>query len=160
MVKYTSCDSKCKFNSTIYNSNQKWNDEVCQCEWKSYCTCKIDNRWNPSIFKNGKYLKSIVDDKKIVGDEIIYVMDILSTNVANTISTNMSANSEGKNFRYKSVSYIFHTILLVIILLMTITIICYHYVKHRSKLKKKHWHANKIKIQNNEFEWVILMNNE
>ena len=82
----------------------------------------------------------------------LYVMDILSTNVANTISTNRSANSEGKNFRYKSVSYIFHTILLVIILLMIITIICYHYAKHRSKLKKKHWRANNIKIQNNEFE--------
>ena len=34
--------------------------------------------------------------------------------------------------------YILHTVLLVIILLLIIAIICYHYAKHRSKLKKKH----------------------
>ena len=32
-------------------------------------------------------------------DEIIYATDIVSTNVANLISTNMSTNSDGKNVR-------------------------------------------------------------
>ena len=32
--------------------------------------------------------------------------------------------------------YILHTVLLVIILLLIITIICYHYVKHRSEQKR------------------------
>ena len=31
MTKHISCDYKCKFNSTPCNSNQKWNNETCQC---------------------------------------------------------------------------------------------------------------------------------
>ena len=46
-------------------------------------------------------VKCIVDDPKTVCDGIIFVMDILSTNVTNTISMNMSANSDGKNETYK-----------------------------------------------------------
>ena len=73
MLKHISCDCKCKFNSTTCYSNKKWNNETCKCECKSYCTCKKDYSWNPSpcIFENDKYLKSIVDDSKIVCDEII-----------------------------------------------------------------------------------------
>ena len=40
MVKHISCDCKGKFNSTTSNSNQKWNNEACQCECNNYCTCK------------------------------------------------------------------------------------------------------------------------
>ena len=50
-------------------------------------------------------------------------MDIVSTNVTNTLSANVSANSELKKVRYKMDCYIVHTILLVIILLFMITII-------------------------------------
>ena len=46
-------------------------------------------------------------------------------NVANTISTNLLINSDDKKVRYKIDCYILHTI----------TITCYHYAKHRSKLK-------------------------
>ena len=38
--KYISCDSKCKFNSTAYNSNQDWNNKTCDC--KNYSMCKKD----------------------------------------------------------------------------------------------------------------------
>ena len=88
---------------------------------------------------NGKYLKSIVDDSNIMCDVIMYVMDIVPKNVANTIATNVtSAVSTNfyKKVRYKMDFYILHTVLLVIILLFMIAIICYHYAKHRSKLKK------------------------
>ena len=27
-TKHVSCDCKCKFNSTTYNSNQKWNNKT------------------------------------------------------------------------------------------------------------------------------------
>ena len=66
--KHISCDCKCKFNSTTWNSNQKWNDETCQCECKNYRMCKKDYSWNPSICicENGKYLRSILDGSKIV----------------------------------------------------------------------------------------------
>ena len=31
MTEHISCECKCKFNSTICNSNQKWNNKTCQC---------------------------------------------------------------------------------------------------------------------------------
>ena len=134
MVKHISCVCKCKFNSTTYNSNEKWNNDKCQCECKSYHKCKKDYSWNPStcIFENSKHLKHYVNDRRIVCDEVIHVIDIVSTNVTSTISI----NSEDKKVRYKMDCYILHTVLLVIILLFMISIICYHYAKHRSKLKK------------------------
>ena len=78
-------------------------------------------------------------------DEIINVTDGVSTNVINTIIRNMtntasinvmstvSKNSDDKKVRYKVDCYILHTVLLVITWLYIITIICSHYVKHRSK---------------------------
>ena len=48
MAKHTSCDSKCKFNSTTCNSTEKWNNEKCQCECKKevynvqgWCSLKV-----------------------------------------------------------------------------------------------------------------------
>ena len=35
MTEHISCDYKFKFNSTICNSNQKWNNKTCQCECKN-----------------------------------------------------------------------------------------------------------------------------
>ena len=42
-------------------------------------TCKKYYSWNPStcICENDKYLKRLVDDSKIMCDEIIYVIDIV-----------------------------------------------------------------------------------
>ena len=60
-----------------------------------------------------------------------------SANVTNTISTNVtstvSTNSDDEKVRYKMDCYILITSLLVTKLLFMITIICYHYTKHRSK---------------------------
>ena len=141
-LKYISCDCKCKFNSTTCYSDKKWNNEACQCECKSYCTCKKDYNWNPStcIFENGKYLKSIVDNSRIVCDEIIYVMDIVSTKMTNTIATNVPTNSDGEIVRYKMDCYILRIVLLVIILSLIITIICYHHAKLKN-----------MKMESNEF---------
>ena len=46
----------------------------------------------------------------------------------------LTSKNEAKT--YKMDYHILHAVLLVIILLFIITIICYHYAKHRSKLKK------------------------
>ena len=35
-TEHISCDCKCKFNSTICSSSQKWNNKTCQYEFKSY----------------------------------------------------------------------------------------------------------------------------
>ena len=81
MAKHVSCDCKCKFNSITCNSNHKWNNKTCQCEYKTYRTCKKAYSCNPSacIYENSKYLKSIVDTSVITHDEIISVMDIVTT---------------------------------------------------------------------------------
>ena len=59
-------------------------------------------------------------------------MDIVSTKITNTIATNVTKNCHSKKARD---CYILHTLLLVIILRLIITIICYHYAKHRPKQK-------------------------
>ena len=137
MTKHISCDGICKFNSKTCNSNQKQSSETCPCECKNYHKCKKDYSWNPStcICENSKYLKSMADTSVITCDEIISVMKIVSTKMTNTIGTNVTKNCRSQKVRYKFYCYILHTVLLGIILLLIITIICYHYAKHRSKQK-------------------------
>ena len=52
---------------------------------------KKDFNWNPRrcICENSKYLKSIGDTSLIEYDEIISVMDIVSTKATNTMATNV-----------------------------------------------------------------------
>ena len=59
LVKHISCDCKCKFNSTTFNSNQNWNNDACQWECKKYRKCTNYYTWNPStcVCENDKYLK-------------------------------------------------------------------------------------------------------
>ena len=77
---------------------------------KSIALAKKDYSWKPStcICENSKHLKQ-VDDSVITCDEIIYVMDIISTNITNGISTNMtntiSTNFDSKKVRYKMDCY-------------------------------------------------------
>ena len=108
LVKHISCDCKCKFNNTTCHSNQNWNNKTCQYEYKNYHTWKKDYSWNPSkcTCENGKYLKSNVDDSKIVYNEIIYAIDIVSTKMTNTIPKNMSINYHNKKVTYKIDFYI------------------------------------------------------
>ena len=36
VTEHISCNCKYKFNSATCNSNQRWNNEKCQCECKNY----------------------------------------------------------------------------------------------------------------------------
>ena len=65
-------------------------------------------------------------------DEIVTVMGIISTKKTNTMATNVTSTAS-INCHSKKVRdcYIFHTVLLVIILLLIITIMCYHYTKQK-----------------------------
>ena len=89
MTEHISCDCKCKFNTTICNSNKKWNNKTCQCECKHYRKCKKVYSWNPStcICENSKYLKSIADNAVTECDEFVIVMDTVSTKKTNTLAT-------------------------------------------------------------------------
>ena len=142
LIKDISCDCKFKFNSATCNSNEKWNNKICQCECKNYRKFIKDYSWNPSkcIWENRKYLESNADTSVTECDKIIIATDTVSTKNKNTIPTNMtnvtstmSANFQNKIVIYTTDFYILHTVLIVII--FTIAIICYHYAKRRSKRK-------------------------
>ena len=92
MTEHISCDCKCKFNSTTCNSNQKWNNKTSEFECKNYHKYEKDYNWNPStcICENSKYLKSVADTSVIKCDEIVIVMNNLSTEKTNNISTNVT----------------------------------------------------------------------
>ena len=94
-----------------------------------------DYSWHPRtcICENSKYVKIIADTSVITCDEIISVMNIVSTKMTNTIATNVTKKCYSKKVTYRIDCYILHAVLLSIILLLIITILCCHYAKHRSK---------------------------
>ena len=83
------------------------------------------------ICENSKYLKRIPATSMADCDEIITVMDTISTKKTNTIATNVTSTAL-INFNGKKVRdcYILSTVLLAVILLLII-IICYYYVKQK-----------------------------
>ena len=91
-IKHISWNCKCKFNSTICNSNQRWNNETWRFECKNYRMCKKVYNCNPStcICENGKYLKSITYISVIVWDEIMSATHSASTILKNAIPINMT----------------------------------------------------------------------
>ena len=101
-----------------------------QCECKNYRKCKKDYSWNPStcICENSKYLKSASDTSVTECDEIIIVMNNVSTK--KTIATNVMSTASVNCHSIKVRDcYILHTVLLAIILLLIIISICYYYAK-------------------------------
>ena len=79
------------------------------------------------------FVKIITDISVIDWDEILFVVDIVSTKKTDTIATNVTStawiNCQSKKVR--------DTILSTIILLLIITIICYYYVKQKHNMKWK-----------------------
>ena len=80
LTKHISWNYEFKFDSRECNSNQKWNNETCQCECKNYQTCKENYIWNPST--------CIINISMIICDKIINTADGVSTNVTSSVSTN------------------------------------------------------------------------
>ena len=72
-------------NSIVQHVIQ-WNKKTYQ---KNDHKCQKDYSWNPStcICENSKYLKSVVDTSVTECDEIVIVMNNLSTKMANIITT-------------------------------------------------------------------------
>ena len=65
-------------------------------------------------------------------DEIVVVVDNLSTKKTNTAARNLPSTAS-INWQRKKVRdcYILHTVLLAIILLLIVTIMCYNYAKQK-----------------------------
>ena len=122
---HISCKCKCKFDGTKCNSNQWWNNNKCQCEYKKYHVCEKKYVWNPStcICENGKYLASITYDSVITCDEIIESYD------DKTNFNGKRATCKMQNF-YTLLSFL----LITISLLIVVSIYCY-LIKHRAKQK-------------------------
>ena len=79
LIKDMSCECKCKFDCSKYNSSLKWNKNKRQYECKSlkkHHVCKKHYIiWNPRKYtcENGKYLESIMGNSVVIYDEIIEV---------------------------------------------------------------------------------------
>ena len=133
MAEHMSCDCNCKFNSTTFNSKQKWNNKTCRCECKNYCKCEKDYSLNSStcICENSKYLKGVIDTSVTMCNEIVIVMKKLSTKKTNTITTNVTTAAL-RDCHTKKVRdcYILHTVLLVILLI--VVSICCNLIKYRA----------------------------
>ena len=89
LTKHISCEYICKFDGRKCNSNQKWNNDKCQCECKNpkeKNTCEKDYIWNHTTCscENVEYLISTIDDLVIITDEIINRL----VNVMSTVSSN------------------------------------------------------------------------
>ena len=95
MTGHISCDCKWKFNSASCNLNQKWNNKTYKCEYKNCHKSKKDYSWNRSTYtcEKSKYFKSVADPSLTECNEIIFVMDIVSTKKTNTIATNVTSTA-------------------------------------------------------------------
>ena len=82
-----------------------------------------------------KYLKTITDTSVTGCDNVIIVINSVSTKKTNTIATNITSTAS-INFYSKKVRdcFILHTVFLVIIFLLIIIVICYHYAKQKGTI--------------------------
>ena len=137
LTKHISCKCKCKLDCKNCNSNQKWNTDKCQHEYKNqkeHYVCKKDYIWNPATCscENGKYLASIIDDSVVSCDEIIdTTKSILAKTVSmKTVTTKtIPIKSNSKNF-YVLLAFL----LITIAFLIAVSIYCY-FIKYPAKEK-------------------------
>ena len=130
MTEHISCDYKCKFNSTTCDSIK--NGIIKHVNVNVKAIISVKKVIVGILAQNSKYLKSVADTSVTECDEIVIVMNNLSIKKTHTITTNVrstaSINCHSKQVRD---CYILRTVLLAIILLLIITVICYHYAKQK-----------------------------
>ena len=122
LTKHIPCECKCKFDSSICNSDRKWNNDKCWCECKNpeHNACGKDCIWSLATCscENGEYLVSTIDNSVTICDEIIKVADCISTIAPTNVTSNVSTNFHNKKARCKMSCYSLHKVLLVIILVI------------------------------------------
>ena len=73
LPKHISCKCKCKFDGRKCNSDQWWNNDEYQYEYKKSHVCEKDYIYVVYILcrsENGEYLASIMDDLAVTCDEV------------------------------------------------------------------------------------------
>ena len=124
-LKHTSCKCKCEFDDRKCNSNQKWNNNNCWCEYKTlkkHNECESDYMWNLATCscENGKYAESIIDNLIIMCDEIIETAKSTSTK---TVSINFNV----KKVTCKTENFYILIVFLLIIIALLIALSIYWY---------------------------------
>ena len=73
LTKHISCECKCIFDGSKCNSDQRWNNNKCQCKCRKRHLWKNDYSWNPATCscENGKYLAIFMDDSAIMCDDVL-----------------------------------------------------------------------------------------
>ena len=155
LTKDISCECKYKFGGTKCNWNQCWNNNECRCEFKNHHICGKYYVWNPATCncENGKYLASIMDDSKIICDEVIK-------------SYNEEIKTIPTNFNEKRVTcktqgfYILLAFLLMTIALLIDVISMYSYMikyrwKHVLPFHNTNNKLNNFYIDSINWKWVI-----
>ena len=140
---HISCESKCNFDGRKFHSDQKWNNDKCQCQCGNHYMCEKDYIQNPTIcsFRNGKCLASIIDDSVIICDEIIYA----ETKTIPTSFNKRNAICETKKFHI-----LLAFLLITIVLLIAVSVYCYltkYLVKQKQLLP--------LRVTNNKLKKVL-----
>ena len=86
LTKHKSCNCKFKFHGRKCNSNQNWNNNKFQSEYKNFRehhVSKTDYIWNPvtCTWETGKYLGIVISGSVAVCDKIIEMTKAMSKNV-------------------------------------------------------------------------------
>ena len=147
LPKHISCKCKCKFDGRKCNSDQWWNNDKYQYEYKKRHVCEKDYIWNPSTCssENGEYLASIMDDLAITCDEVRESYDKDTKTIPKKFNEK-KAILKTQNF------YILLGILLITTeLLIAVRIYCY-LIKYRAKQKN----LLPFHDKNNELRRVII----
>ena len=97
LTKHIPCECKYKFSGWQWNANEKWNNDICWCEWKKskeHNAYQKDYIWNPASCscENVKYLASTIDDSVITSDEVVNDAESVSANIPTNVSSNALTN--------------------------------------------------------------------
>ena len=116
-----SCECKCRFHGRKWNTDQCLDNNKCVCECKKRHVHEKYYSWNPATcsWENGKYLASIIDNSKVMCDEVV------------------ESYNEEKNFNEKKATcetqnfYILLAFLSITKSLLIAVSICCYYIKYQ-----------------------------
>ena len=95
MTEHVSCECECKFNSTICNSNQGWNNKHVNMNVVKAKNIVV-GILSHAFVRIVSIFKSVADTSVAEYDEIVIVMDVVSIKTTNTLATNVMSTASIK----------------------------------------------------------------